>query len=102
VGWDKKPRLTFYVSARLWPHSDMRTWPALPRGQRILGVKAWGPSGTVVRLRAAMIRYGAQRARPNQGLGALELRGPEPKCKSINQSIIECAVCLSIFTYEFF
>jgi len=33
-----------------------------------------------------MIRYGAQRACPNQGLGASGLRGPEPKCKSINQS----------------
>jgi len=27
-------------------------------------------------------------ARPNQGLGALGLRGPEPKCKSINQLIM--------------
>ena len=34
-----------------------------------------------------MIRYGAQRARSNQGLGASGLRGPEPKCKSIYLSI---------------
>jgi len=34
-----------------------------------------------------MIRYGAPRARPNQGLGASELRGPEHKCKSIYPSI---------------
>ena len=26
AGWERKPRLTFYVSARLWPHTDMRTW----------------------------------------------------------------------------
>jgi len=26
-----------------------------------------------------MIRYGAQRARPNQGLGSSELQVPEPK-----------------------
>jgi len=26
AGWERKPRLTYYVSARLWPHSDMRTW----------------------------------------------------------------------------
>jgi len=34
-----------------------------------------------------MIRYGAQRARLNYGLGVSGLRGPEPKCKSINQSV---------------
>ena len=32
------------------------------------------------------IRYGAQRARSIQGLGASALRGPEPRCKSIDQS----------------
>ena len=33
-----------------------------------------------------MIRYGVQRAHLNYGLGASGLRGPKPKCKSINQS----------------
>jgi len=34
-----------------------------------------------------MIRYGVQRARPNQGQSASGLRGPEPKCKSFYLSI---------------
>ena len=34
-----------------------------------------------------MIRNGAQGARSIQGRGEIGLRGPEPKCKSINQSI---------------
>ena len=41
-----------------------------------------------------MIRYGAQRARPNQGLGASGLRDTEPKCKSIYLCV---SVCLSIY-----
>jgi len=41
-----------------------------------------------------MIRYGAQRTRPNQGLGASELRGPEPKCKSINHTPVSAGYTL--------
>jgi len=38
AGWERKPRLTFYVGARLWPHSGMRTWAPSFWSQRILGV----------------------------------------------------------------
>jgi len=36
-----------------------------------------------------MIRYGAQSARPIQGLGASGLRGPEPKCRSLYISMLK-------------
>jgi len=46
-----------------------------------------------------MIRYGAQRVRPNQGLGASGLRDPEPKCKSIYLSINQ-SIYLSIYLWR--
>jgi len=39
AGWERKPRLTFYVSARLWPHSNMRTRAPFSWSRRILGVR---------------------------------------------------------------
>ena len=41
------------MSARLWPNSDIRTWAPFSWSRRILGVQAWGPSGTVVRSRGS-------------------------------------------------
>jgi len=38
AGWERKLRLTFYVSARLRPHSDMRTWAPSFWSPRILRV----------------------------------------------------------------
>jgi len=46
-----------------------------------------GPSGTIVRLRGSRDLIWGTKGPLNQGLGASGLRGPQPKCKSINQSI---------------
>ena len=36
AGWERKPRVTFYVIARLWLHSDLRNWAAFCWSQRNL------------------------------------------------------------------
>jgi len=38
ITWERKPRLTFYVSARPWPHSDICTWAPFSWSRRVLGV----------------------------------------------------------------
>jgi len=62
-------------------HAYLGSFFLEPDDIRSLGL---GPSGTIEVYRAPIIRYGAQRVDSNQGLGASGLRGPEPKCKSIN------------------
>jgi len=44
-----------------------------------------GPSGTLVRLGCSHDSIWGTKGPLNQGLGASGLRGPEPKCKSLNQ-----------------
>jgi len=44
-----------------------------------------GPSVTSVRLRGSHDLIWGTKGPLNQGLGASGLKGPEPKCKSINQ-----------------
>ena len=59
-------------------HAYLDSFFLEPEDIRSLGLGAiWNNSKVCG---APMIRYGAQRARPNQGLGASGLKGPEPKC----------------------
>ena len=48
-GAEKKPRPTFFVSVKLWLHSDMHIWAPSPWSQRTLRVQVWGPSGTLAK-----------------------------------------------------
>jgi len=58
-------------------------------GSKRLRVWAWGPSGTFVRLRGSLDFIWGTKGPLNQGLGASGLRDPEPKCKSINKSLLD-------------
>ena len=44
-----KPQPTFFVSVKLWLHSDMRIWAPSSWSQRTLRVEVWGPSGTLLK-----------------------------------------------------
>ena len=44
-----KPRPTFFVNVRPWPHSDMCNWAPFSWCQRTLRVKTWEPSGASVK-----------------------------------------------------
>ena len=87
--WERSPRPTFCVNARLWPHSDMCTWASFAWSQRILGVQAWGAIWNYSKVVGLpWFDIGAQRTRPNQGLVASGLRGPEPNCKELKCTIV--------------
>jgi len=43
-----KPLPTFFVSVKLWLHSDMRIW-APYESQRTLRIAVWGPSGALLK-----------------------------------------------------
>jgi hypothetical protein len=44
-----KPLPTFFASVKLWLLSDMRIWAPSSWSQTTLRVKAWGPSGSLVK-----------------------------------------------------
>ena len=65
VALRRKPRRTFYVSVRLWPHSGIHIWAPFSWTRRILGCWAWGPSGTLLKEQGSYnlgTELGAQRA----------------------------------------
>jgi hypothetical protein len=47
VALRRKPRRTFCVNVRLWPHSGTYIWVPSFGAQKILGYWEWGPSGTL-------------------------------------------------------
>ena len=50
----RKPRPTFCVNVRPWPHSDTGTWDPIFWNQRKLRVQAWEQSGAVTRLQDSL------------------------------------------------
>jgi len=50
----RKPRLTFFVNVRPWPHSDIGIWVPCCWNQRTLRVEAWGSSGALAELQGSL------------------------------------------------
>ena len=50
----RKPRPTFCVNVRPWPHSDTGTWDPISWNQRKSRVQAWEESGALTRLHAPL------------------------------------------------
>ena len=83
----RKPRLTFSVNVRPWPHSDIRICAPFFWNQNILRVWARGPSGALVGLQGSHDFDMGHKGPINEGLGASGPWGPVPTYnQSLNQS----------------